>query len=207
MKILLLEDDNILSQSILDILKKQGFDTTIATNAEEAIDLTYDNTYDFYIFDINLPNMSGLELLQSLKEADDKTPAIFISADIDIDTIAKGFEIGAKDYIKKPFAPAELLIRLNAKLEKKIFIEHKDIRYDSISGEIYKDNKRIHLSYSQFKIFDCLFKNIGNIVKKDTLMEESEYGSDTALRVGIGKIKNTFDLKIINIRGEGYMIE
>ena len=207
MKILLLEDDVILSQSIVEILREQGFDITSTTNAEEAIELTYDNSYDFYIFDINLPKMSGLELLQSLKEADDKTPAIFISADIDINTIAKGFEIGAKDYIKKPFAPAELLIRLNAKLKKKIFIEHQDVRYDSVSGEIYKNNKRIHLSYSQFKIVDCLFKNIGKVVEKDILMEASEYGSDTALRVGIGKVKNTLSLEIVNIRGEGYMIE
>ena len=207
MKILLLEDDIVLSQSIVDILQEQGFDTTSATNAEEAIELTYDNNYDFYIFDINLPKMSGLELLQSLKEADDKTPTIFISADIDMDTIAKGFEIGAQDYIKKPFAPVELLIRLNAKLKKKIVIEHQDIRYDSISGEIYKNNKRIHLSYSQFKVVDCLFKNIGKVVEKDILMEETEYGSDTALRVGIGKVKNTLELDIVNIRGEGYMIE
>ena len=207
MKILLLEDDIVLSQSIVDILQEQGFDTTSATNAEEAIELTYDNNYDFYIFDINLPKMSGLELLQSLKEADDKTPTIFISADIDMDTIAKGFEVGAQDYIKKPFAPVELLIRLNAKLKKKISIEHQDIRYDSISGEIYKNNKRIHLSYSQFKVVDCLFKNIGKVVEKDILMEETEYGSDTALRVGIGKVKNTLELDIVNIRGEGYMIE
>ena len=207
MKILLLEDDSVLSQSIVDILQEQGFDVESVANAEDAIDLTYDNTYDFYIFDINLPKMNGLELLQSLKEADDNTPTIFISADIDIDTIAKGFEIGATDYLKKPFAPAELLIRLNAKLQTKIFIEYKDIRYDSISGEIYQNNKRIHLSYAQFRVFDCLFKNIGKVVEKDILMEESEYGSDTALRVGIGKIKNTFGLDIINIRGEGYMIE
>ena len=207
MKILLLEDDNILSQSIVDILQEQDFNVTSITSAEEAIDLTYDNNYDFYIFDINLPQMSGLELLQSLKDADDKTPTILISADIDIDTIAKGFEIGAKDYIKKPFAPAELLIRLNSKLKKKVFIEYQDIKYDNISGEIHKNNKRIHLSYAQFRVFDCLFKNIGKVVEKDTLMEESEYGSDTALRVGISKIKNIFNLDIINIRGEGYMIE
>ena len=207
MKILLLEDDNILSQSIVDILQEQGFDITSVTNAEDAIDLTYDNKYDFYIFDINLPQMSGLELLQSLKEADDKTPTILISADVDIDTISKGFEIGAEDYIKKPFAPIELLIRLNAKLKTKIFIEYKNIKYDSISGEIYQDDRRIHLSYSQFKVFDCLFKNIGKVVDKDILIEESEYGSDTALRVGINKIKKIFDLEIVNVRSKGYLIE
>lgn len=207
MDILLLEDDVLLSDSIMEILQEQGFNVTSTTNAEDAIDLTYDNEYDFYIFDINLPNMSGLELLQSLKEADDNTPAIFISADVDIETISKGFEIGAKDYIKKPFAPAELLIRLNSKLEKKIFIEHKGIKYDSVSGDIHYKSKRVHLSYAQFQIFDSLMQNIGKVISRDTLMAKSEYGSDTALRVGINKIKKIFDLDIINVRSEGYLIE
>lgn len=207
MDILLLEDDYNLAQSIEEILQTQNFNITKVVSAEEAIDLTYENKYDFYIFDINLPKMSGLELLQELRRSDDNTPTIFISANTDIDTISKSFSIGAQDYIKKPFAPVELLIRLNAKLKKNIIIKYQDIKYDSISGDIYKNEKIIYLSYPQFKIFDALIRNIGKVVQQDFLMEQTEYGSYTALRVGISKIKKLFDFNIINIRGEGYMLE
>jgi DNA-binding response OmpR family regulator len=151
--------------------------------------------------------MNGIELLQSLKEADDRTPTIFISANVDIETIAKGFKVGAEDYIKKPFMPEELLIRLNAKLANKIVIKHQDISYNIISEDILVDGEKIYLSYAQFRLFDILFKNIGRIVNKDTLLEVSEYGSSNALRVSIKKLKTIFGIEIKNIRGLGYTIE
>lgn len=207
MKILLLEDDTVLSETLVEILTEHGFNVTAVKNANEAIETTFENSYDLYLFDINLPDISGIELLQSLKEADDQTPTIFISANVDMETIAKGFEVGAEDYIKKPFMPEELLIRLNAKLANKIVIKHHNISYNIISEDILIEGKKIYLSYSQFRLFDILFKNIGRTVNKDTLLEVSEYGSDNALRVAIKKLKTIFGIEIKNIRGLGYIIE
>jgi len=207
MRILLLEDDLLLSQTLVEILSEHGFEVTPVYNGEEAIELTYQQSYDMYLFDINLPDMSGIELLQSLKDADDQTPAIFISANIDIETIAKGFEVGAEDYIKKPFMPEELLIRLNAKLAKKMVIHYKNISYNTLSGDIFIDKERLYLSYAKFKIFDMLFRNIGKVVSKETLLDVSEYGSNKTLRVTIAKFKTLLDIDIKNIRGVGYTIE
>ena len=207
MRILLLEDDLLLSQTLVEILSEHGFEVTPVYNGEEAIELTYEQSYDMYLFDINLPDMSGIELLQSLKDADDQTPAIFISANIDIETIAKGFEVGAEDYIKKPFMPEELLIRLNAKLAKKMVIHYKNISYNTLSGDIFIDTERLYLSYAKFKIFDMLFRNIGKVVSKETLLDVSEYGSNKTLRVTIAKFKTLLDIDIKNIRGVGYTIE
>ncbi len=206
-KILLLEDDTILSKTLEEILKEHNFEVESITTAEEALDKTFYNKYDIYLFDINLPKMNGIELLKSLKEADDTTPTIFISANQDIETIAKGFEVGAEDYIKKPFIPEELLIRLNAKLAKEMMITIKDIRYNMISGDIFKKDKRIYLSYSKFKLIDLLFKNINRPVSKEELLEETEYHSENALRVAITKLKRDLNLDIKNIRGVGYTIE
>ena len=207
MKVLLLEDDKILSQTLYEILTQNGFEVTAVEQGEEAIELTYSNNYDIYLFDINLPDINGIDILKSLKDANDQTPAIFISANEDIQTIAKGFEVGAEDYIKKPFMPEELLVRLNAKLSKKMIIIHKNVSYNTLSGDILVDNKKIYLSYAKFRLIDILFKNIGKIVSKDDLLDATEYHSDNALRVAITKLKALLNIEIKNIRGVGYTIE
>ena len=207
MKVLLLEDDTILSQTLCEILNQHDFEVTAVEKGQDAIDMTFKNSYDIYLFDINLPDINGIDLLKSLKEADDQTPTIFISANDDIGTIAKGFEVGAEDYIKKPFMPEELLIRLNAKLSNKMVILHKTIRYNTLSGDIFIGDKKIYLSYAQFKLVDILFRNIDRTVLKDELLEVTEYHSDNALRVSITKLKTLLDIEIKNIRGVGYTIE
>ncbi len=114
--ILLLEDDNLLAETIQELLQSEGYEVTLVRDGGAAADASYEGSFDLYIFDINVPEINGLELLESLRGADDKTPAIFISALVDLNSISKGFEVGADDYIKKPFFPEELLIRVNAKL-------------------------------------------------------------------------------------------
>ena len=207
MKVLLLEDDIVLSQTLNEILTQHGFDVTVVKNGAEAIDMTFKNCYDIYLFDINLPDINGIDIVKGLKEADDQTPTIFISANQDIETITKGFEVGAEDYIKKPFMPEELLVRLNAKLSKKMVILHKNISYNTLSGDIFVDNKKIYLSYAKFKLVDILFKNIDKIVEKDDILDATEYHSDNALRVAITKLKTLLNIEIKNIRGVGYTIE
>lgn len=206
-KILLLEDDIILSKTLEELLAQHDFEVDSIESAEDALDKTFYNNYDVYLFDINLPDMNGIELLKSLKEADDNTPTIFISANQDIETIAKGFEVGAEDYIKKPFMPEELLIRLNAKLSKDMLITVNDIKYNILSGDIFKEDKKIYLSYSKFKLIDALFKNIDRVVSKDDLLYETEFHSENALRVAIVKLKKQLNIDIKNIRGVGYTIE
>jgi DNA-binding response OmpR family regulator len=207
MKVLLLEDDAILSQTLFEILSQHDFEVTAVEKGQDAIDMTFENSYDIYLFDINLPDMNGIDLLQSLKEADDQTPTIFISANDDMETIARGFEVGAEDYIKKPFMPEELLIRLNAKLSNKMVILHQNIRYNTLSGDIFVGDKKIYLSYAQFKLVDILFRNIDKTVSKDELLDVTEYNSDTALRVALTKLKTLLDIEVKNIRGVGYTIE
>ena len=207
MKVLLLEDDRVLSQTLCEILTQHGFEVTAVEKGEQAIEMTYKNSYDIYLFDINLPDINGIDLLKGLKEADDQTPAIFISANEDIETITKGFEVGAEDYIKKPFLPEELLVRLNAKLSKKMVICYKNICYNTLSGDIFVDDKKIYLSYAKFKLVDLLFKNIDKTVSKDDLLDATEYHSDNALRVAITKLKTLLNIEIKNIRGVGYTIE
>jgi DNA-binding response OmpR family regulator len=102
MKLLLLEDDYTLGETLEEMLLEAGYQTDWVQNGEEVLEATFKNRYDLYIFDINVPKINGFDLLQELREADDNTPAIYISAMTDIVAISKGFSVGAQDYIVPP---------------------------------------------------------------------------------------------------------
>lgn len=206
--ILLLEDDLPLAQTLRELLEGEGYKVDMVHNGNDAIDASYGNKYDLYVFDINVPDMNGLELLESLRNADDTTPAIFISALIDLNSISKAFSIGADDYLKKPFFPEELLIRVNAKLSQlRKDIVHKNLRYVGEKKELYRDDKIVPLGEVQECLCDLFMQNIGNILDKTVLMECLLHPSDAALRVALNKLKHITGLEIKNIRGIGYMLE
>jgi len=206
MRLLLLEDDQILSETLEHFLTRAGYEIDVALTMEEAEDLTFDNKYDLYLLDINLPEGSGLELLEALRNAEDHTPAIFITALTDMSSISQGFKLGAMDYIKKPFDPEELLIRLKAKFQNDI-LYYGDIEFDQKAEVLRKNGEIIDIGNVQYKIFTTLLKEKGNVVTKTTLYECLDHTSDTALRVAITKIKQRLGVEIKNIRGKGYIIE
>jgi len=208
-RILLLEDDFNLADSLKEILELENYEVDVVSTASEAYEKTFNNKYDLYIFDINLPDENGIEVLKNLREADDKTPTIFITALVDLNTMAKAFNVGIEDYIKKPFEPEELLIRINAKLKNnnKNIMKINNIEYDMVNKIIKKDGKIISLGEVLKDIFHELITNTDRIVSKDRLLEVMNSDNDVALRVNISKLKNKLGINIKNIRGEGYIIE
>ena len=117
-KILLLEDDEVLSETLIELLEDEGLEVTHVLDGEMALDATFVGHFDLLLLDINVPFLNGFTLLGSLRDSGDTTPAIFITALTDIVSLSKGFEIGADDYIKKPFDFDELLVRIQALLRK-----------------------------------------------------------------------------------------
>lgn len=206
MKLLLLEDDQILSETLYQFLSREGYEVDLALTMEEAEELTFAQTYDLYLFDINLPYGSGLELLKSLRFAEDNTPTIFITALTDMHSMSQGFELDAIDYIKKPFDPQELLIRLQAKFKNTTFT-YKNISFDQAENVLRQDGNIIDIGNVQYKIFVKLLSHCDHVVTKEELFECLDNPSDTALRVAITKIKQRLQVDIKNIRGKGYIIE
>ena len=207
-KILLLEDDQLLAETIQELLESEGYAVTLVLDGMAAANAAYEGGFDLYIFDINVPEINGLELLESLREADDITSTIFISALVDLNSIAKGFEVGADDYIKKPFFPEELLIRVNAKLiqhQPKI-VHYADLEFDLQRKVLRKNGKVLALGEVQEKLFELFITNIDNVLDKEYLMECLEKPSPTALRVALNKLKQTTHLDIQNLRGIGYIL-
>jgi len=205
-QILLLEDDQLLSETLQLFLEREGYVVDIALSIKSAEELTFNNCYDLYLFDINLPKGSGLELLEYLRLAEDKTDTIFITALTDLNSMAKGFELGAIDYIKKPFHPQELLIRLKSKFRTNV-IKINEIEFDEDAEVIRKKGRVIDIGLTQYKIFEMLMLHRGSVVNKIELLDLLEYPSDNALRVSISKIKQRLGVEVKNIRAKGYMIE
>jgi DNA-binding response OmpR family regulator len=208
MKILLLEDDQILCASLKEFLELEGYTVDVVHRGSEVFDLTFDETYDLYILDVNVPEVDGFDVLSSLKDAGDETPAIYITALTDINSISKGFEIGADDYIKKPFDPEELVIRIKRKYQKEDnLLRLNDIVYNPTTRVLQKDGQTIGLGEVQQNIFHTLMVEQNKIVDSYTLMDFLEQPSANALRVNLAKLKNKLGIEIKNIRAQGYMIE
>jgi len=208
MDILLLEDDQILAQSLQELLEDEGYSVDVVYDGEEALEYSYKKEYKLYIFDVNVPEIDGFELLKSLRDADDSTPAIFMTALIDIKSMEEGFNSGADDYIKKPFDPDELIIRVKAKVaQKNAKICFLDLDYDPATKELYQDGKLANLSETQLLIFDLLIQNINHVIDKEQLLDLLNIASDASLRVHVNKLKSRLGIEIRNVRGVGYMIE
>ncbi len=208
MKILLLEDDKILCESLQEFLELEGYEVDAAYRGTEVFDLTYEKQYDLYILDVNVPEVDGFDVLSELREAGDETPAIYITALTDINSISKGFKVGADDYIKKPFDPEELLIRIKSKYEKEATeLMLGDICYDPTKRVVRKAGQVVSLGEVQLSIFHELMTQRNKVVDSMTLMDLLEHPSANALRVNLVKLKTKLGIEIKNIRGQGYMIE
>jgi len=206
MKILIVEDDQVFGETLELFLIKKGYNIDWVKTVEDAEEITFNNRFDLYLFDINLPDGTGLNLLEALRFAEDETPTIFITALTDLNSMAKGFKLGAVDYIKKPFVPKELLIRIEAKFMEKI-IKYGDISYNPSSNIIMKNQEPIEIGRVPTKLFAKLLKHRGSIVSKRDLLESLEQPSDNALRVNLTKIKQRLSVEIKNIHSRGYILK
>jgi len=213
MKILLLEDDTVLGESLQEFLEMEGFEVEHVTRGEEVYDRTFEARYDLYILDINVPDINGLEVLKELYEAEDRTPAIYISALTDIRSITQGFDLGAIDYLKKPFDPEELLLRIRRHFQQTLepasrLLQYGNLRFEPESGKIQKvDGESFYLGEIQGRIFQTLLEREGQLVPTRDLLDLLERSNLNALRVTMAKLKKKLGITITNVRGQGYLLE
>ena len=213
-KILLLEDDLLFGETLTDLLEDEGYEVTLSPNGQNALDATYQNKFDVYLLDINVPLIDGISLLEELRDANDNTPAIFLTSHKDKEMLSRGFASGGDDYITKPFDNDELLLRLKAVLKRTIKDEVKCVNllcHDTVHKRILYDKKELDLSKKEYELLLLLMKHADSAVPKEMISDElwssSEGGSDGAIRVYINRIKHLLPNIIIqNIRGIGYKL-
>jgi DNA-binding response OmpR family regulator len=213
-KILLLEDDILFGETIVDLLEDEEYAVTHTPNGQDALDAIYKTKYDLYLFDINVPLINGLSLLKELREADDSTPAIFLTSHTEKEKLKEGFVNGCDDYITKPFDMEELLLRIRALLNrvKKETPECVgDLSHDALHKTIRYKGEELDLSQKEYALLLLFMQHYNETLPKELILDElwssSESGSDGVVRVYINRLKQMLpELKFENIRGIGYKL-
>jgi DNA-binding response OmpR family regulator len=211
MKILLLENDKLFNETIEDFLDEEGFKVFTALDSYSALELTYKNRFELYLFDVNLPYENGFNLLQRLRDSNDKTPTIFLTSRDDKASMLKGFDVGADDYMKKPIDLDELLMRIKALLRRQSRadkIELGEYLLDCNAKRVYCNNKEINITLKAVELLLLLVVAKGEVVQieeiEQRLWSVDEETSLGAIRVYITALKKYFPNNIENIRGVGY---
>ena len=213
-RILLLEDDLLFAETLTDLLEDESFDVIHAANGQKALDITYEQKFNLYLLDINVPLINGVTLLKELRDAEDNTPAIFLTSHKDKEMLSRSFLSGADDYITKPFDNDELIFRIQALIKRSQKDDVKCIGllcHDELHQRIFYDKEELELSKKEYKLLLLLMQHADASVPKELILDElwssCESGSDGAIRVYINRIKQLLpQMRIDNIRGIGYKL-
>ncbi|RXJ68214.1 DNA-binding response regulator [Halarcobacter ebronensis] len=218
MKILLLEDDYVYNESIKEYLEDLGFQVDSFYDGESALDSIIDNNYYLAILDIKVPKLNGHEVIKYLKDIGDKTPIIITTSLTDIDNITIGYQLGCKDYLKKPFELKELELRINSLLDSHYEIDKENIcnlkndyTFNIISGLLKYKDEVIDLTSKEKDLILFLIKNANCFCEIENIRENVWEGKEihhADIRMYIRKIRlKTHKDFIISLRGVGYKIE
>ncbi len=210
MKVLVLEDNKRLSNVIIDALRQKNYHVELFNDGKKALE-SIDNGYDCFILDINVPGVDGLSLLREIRSMDKKTPAIIISANVDLETIQDAYNKGCDEYLKKPF----YMYELETKLDKLCQIENKMV--DLLDGYIYhilqeklynKQNTEIKLAKKEIFLLNLFSKNKDKIVtftQIELYVWEGDLTTNENIRALIKRIRKKLPYNsIISQGGMGY---
>lgn len=216
MNILLVEDNQTIIKGLKYSFEKNNYNLIYKTNIKDTIKLLMDNLkLDLIILDITLPDGSGFELFENnIKNLN--IPTIFLTAKDDENDIVKGLNIGAEDYITKPFSTKELLARINKILlrtKKQSIISAENIKFDIDKMIVYRDDKILEFTSLEIKILSLLFINIGKVVSRNTILDTiwDSTGNDVddhTVTVYFKRIREKLGTNIITtVKGLGYRID
>jgi DNA-binding response OmpR family regulator len=217
MKIALLEDEMMLRSSIEEYLKSLNHQVVSFSSGEKAKKIILMESFDLLIFDINIPKINGFEVLEILHKNSIFTPIIYISAIINIEDITKAYELGAADYIKKPFHLKELALRINrvAKLiednKRQHILLSKNYSFSKEKNILFYNNVAQNLTKQQLNIIRIISLNVNNIVSFEKLRNyvwDSEPIDNASIRAEISRLRKTLKEDFIkSVKGVGYKVD
>jgi len=220
MKVLIVEDEDLIRENLVASFKAQGFAVEAADNGEDGLFLADEYPIDIAIVDIGLPGISGLEMIEQLRETGNQVPIIVLTARDSWQDKVEGLSTGADDYMAKPFQFEELLARCNALLRRTAgfatpLLKIADIELDTMAQSVKKSGKQVELTAYEYKVLEYLFLNPKKVVSKTELTEhiyDQDFDRDSnVLEVFVGRLRKKLDaeqkLKLIQtLRGQGYRL-
>ncbi|BCD60602.1 MULTISPECIES: response regulator transcription factor [unclassified Nitratiruptor] len=212
--VLLLEDDINLAETIKEYLEDEGYNVDVVHTSSDAMDNIYEKHYDILLFDVMVPGIDGFELLKKIREKEE-TPAIFITSLDSVENLEKGFESGADDYIRKPFALKELKIRMETLLKRSFETKNdripidKNIFYDIKSNQLFINDQSANLNQKELRLLKLFLQHPNEVLSHDTIYEHlwdyEETPSDMALRTYIKNLRKYIGKeRIESIKRHGY---
>ena len=220
-KILLVEDDDQIASYLGELLRAEGFDTQISGSKKEAGECLLAQAFDLVLLDVSLPDGNGFSICAEIKK-EYEIPVIFLTASGDEYSVVAGLDMGADDYIAKPFRPRELISRIRSvlrrcKKEQRI-LSCGDLRVNVSSATVTKGEKELFLSALEYRLMLLLLQNKGQILTRNQLLEEiwdasGEYVNDNTLSVYMKRLREKIEENpqsprlLHTIRGIGYRME
>lgn len=223
MNIFILEDDEAIGIGLTYSLENEGYTVTLAKTVSQAMDIISEKTFSLYILDLTLPDGSGYDVCKKIKSAGD-LPVIFLTAYDDEVNVVMGFELGADDYIAKPFRVKELLVRIKSVLRRYNkdsadgIIKIKDLVINTNEAKVYKNSAEVVLTAMEYRLLLILLNNRGQVLTRNQLLEniwdiDGDFVEDNTLTVYIKRLRDKIEEEpnkpacIKTVRGLGYMIE
>jgi DNA-binding response OmpR family regulator len=222
MNILIIDDEPALLEKLQTLLTSEQYTVMTAADGLSGLEKIWNDAYDLIVLDIMLPGVNGLEILAEIRTAGIETPVLMLTARGDIDDKVAGLNLGADDYLAKPFSVAELLARIRALIRRgnsgNPILEVENIRLNTISREVTKDGELLALTTKEFALLEFLLHNRGRAVSRFTLAEHvwgddfDPFSMSNFIDVHMSnlrkKIKTPGREQVIkSIRGVGFLIE
>ena len=214
-KILLLEDDLNLSETVAEYFDEQGFEVVCVYDGDDAISSIYENHFDLLLLDVNVPNKNGFDVLKEIRAQNNNVPAIFTTSLNSMNSLEEGYISGCDDYIRNPFELRELLFRVQTILKRE-FSQKSDvinitenITFNSISNELKNNNEEIKLNLKELKLLKFFLQHPNELLSHDRIYDhvwdyDEEY-SDNSLRTYIKNLRKILGKdKIVSLKKLGY---
>lgn len=220
-KVLLVEDDSTLSFIVEDALTREGFEVVCAPNGEVGLKLFKETGPDIVVADVMMPKMDGFEMVRLIRLTSPSVPVLFLTARTALDDVVKGFQLGANDYIRKPFQILEMVVRIKALLKRNqqgstedTDITIGDCSLDFASQRLAIGSDTIELTHTEAVIIDELFRHPNAVVEARTLMyriwQNDDYNNLNRLHGFIHKVRRYLSksgsIGLLNVRGIGYKL-
>src|SRR6185312_8394392 len=220
MKILVIEDEKKSALYLEKGLRENGYEVKAADNGENGLQMALKTDYDLVVLDVMLPGRDGWSVMQELRKAGKATPVLFLTARDTVEDRVKGLELGADDYLVKPFAFTELLARVRSILRRNPQRQPELVRIGELEIDLFKQRasragKKLDLTPKEFALLSLLSRRAGEVLSRDTIAEQvwdMKFDSDTNVvdvhvRRLRSKLDDPYEKKIIQtVRGVGYVI-